>query len=268
MPSPPFYCVPEASAFNCASEEDTCSCCRGTTDYCYTKHAGVVISIGCNTALFARLMNQIPEARKLVVDVAELLPAPLRHTRTKAVYPDCDVVFRIREQKNYITAVRMCDEVLQKHGIVLVACKGGNHRSPTVASELKDIGRFVVHATLRTRLPLCFEDIASLVHACVVCSSRSAFYDSLIRDSEDAESDMQLCVGWTAADLKTHEVDARASYVEAGANVCILKTFEDWCCVKDNETGHTCTIPVTWLVPNSVFLRREQILPTRGDVRC
>ena len=137
-------------------------------------------------------------------------------------------------------------------------------RQPHISNcskRTRKIGRFVVHATLRTRLPFCFEDIASLVHACVVCSSRSAFYDNLIRN------DMQLCVGWAAIDPKTHEVHARVSYVVAGANVRVLKTFEAWCCVKDIETGHTCMLPVTWLVSSYAFLRRERIPLTKEDVR-
>ena len=259
----PSHYASEVSTSNCIPGEDTRICCRGTANYCYTKHAGVVISLGWNTALFTALVNNIPEVRKLMVHVDELLPAPPRNMRTDAVYPDCNVVLRIHKQMHFTTAVRICQKMLEEHGIVLVVCKGGNHRSPTVASQLRSVGRFVVHATLRTRPSFCFEDIASLIHACVACSSRGAFYGRLIRDSQDEGLDMQLCVGWSAANMETYEKDARVSYVEPGRDIHVLKTSEDWCEVKDAKTGCMCTIPVTWLVPSYVFLRREKVPPCR-----
>ena len=241
-------------------------CCNRVLaeDVCYTKHAGVVISLGRETALYEYVLKEIPEAHQLVVNVASSLPAPPRHERVKrAFFPDASVVSRIRQQQGFSEVVQQCELVLQRYGIVLVMCKGGNHRAPTVADCLKRKGRFVIHATLATRRAFCCTHIATLVHACVRCSNGVEFYSRLIRESEDLRCESQLCVGWDAADLETCEVDPTVSFLRAGSNVQVLEMRGCECLVRDRETGHTCALPVTWLVPRCVYMERENV----SDVR-
>ena len=99
-------------------------------------HGGVVISLGRNTKLYSWLMENMPRCKELMVDVQDPLPAPPWAQRTPGVFPDPCVVDRIRAQKNFQYCVNLCKQKLRKYGIVLVYCKGGNHRAPTVAHEL------------------------------------------------------------------------------------------------------------------------------------
>ena len=227
-------------------------------DDCYTTHAGVVISLGWNTPVYTYISDKIPEAHKLIVDVAELLPAPPRHQRIKhECFPDAAMVSRIQRQKGFEEALALCESVLQIHGIVLVLCKGGNHRSPTVANSMKQPGRIVIHSTLFTRPPFCGEHIATLVHACIKCENSLEFYSELIRNSKDSQQNTQLCVGWNAGNVETQKVDTKVPFLSAGAEVEVLDTCDHSCLVKDKTTGCSCELPVTWLLHKHVYMRRE-----------
>ena len=147
--------------------------------------------------------------------------------------------------------------MLREHGIVLVACKGGNHRAPTVADYMKRGCRFIVHATLCTRRPqLCSEDVAVLVHACMKSKSGDRFYWELSQKLQAKKCKMQLCVGWHMGDASTGERDINIWAPKAGTKVQVLVVHGEWCKVKD-RTGYTYTIPITWLIPSSVFANKE-----------
>ena len=225
----------------------------------YTKHLGVVISLGKTTPLCEYILERIPEARRLLVDVTKWLRAPPRQKRVKGAYfPDDKVVSQTRQQNGFNEAVEACESTLRKYGIALVACKGGNHRAPTVADSMKSTGRLVLHATLGTRPSLPHKHVATLVHACVKCSSSIEFYNGLVRESQDPQYKTPLCVGWCS----TVNVDGiwhvDTSRPQAGSEVQVLKANGRESIVIDTATGRTCALPVTWLLPKSVYTRRER----------
>ena len=170
------------------------------------------------------------------------------------------MVLRIQQLGGFAEVVKACELVLQTYGIVLVVCKGGNHRSPTVAHIMRSEGRFVIHATLFTRRAFHCTHIAALVHACVRCSNGVDFYSRLIRESEDPNYELQLCVGWTPGDVETREADTSMSFVREGAEVQVLDTCGYECTVRDKETRYTYTLPATWLIPKRVYMERARQL--------
>ena len=225
----------------------------------YTKHCGVVISLGNTTPLWYYIRDEIPEAEYLIVDVTQWLRAPPRQERVKGYFPDDNVVSQIRQHNRFNEAKEACESTLRKYGIALVACKGGNHRAPTVADSMKARGRFVLHATLRTRPSLPHKHVATLVHACVKCSTSIHFYNHLVRESNDPQYPTPLCVGWSSVvNLDTGEVDTSMPPITAGSEVQVLTVNGYKSIVKDTATGQTYALPVTWLVPKSVYTRRER----------
>ena len=225
----------------------------------YTKHCGVVISLGNTTPLWCYIRQEIPEAKYLIVNVTEWLRAPPRQERVKGYFPDDNVVSQIRNHDGFNKAKDACESTLGKYGIALVACKGGNHRAPTVANSMKSRGRFVLHATLSTRPSLQCSHVATLVHACVKCSTSINFYNHLVRESNDPQYPTPLCVGWSSVvNLDTGEVDTSIPPITAGSEVQVLTVNGYKSIVKDTATGQTYALPVTWLVPKSVYTRRER----------
>ena len=226
----------------------------------YTKHCGVVISLGWNTPIYRHITKKIPEAHNLIIDLTRFLEAPEKEERVKgACFPDENVVSQIRAHKRFNEVVEICESVLRRYGIVLVACKGGNHRAPTVADSMKSRGRFVLHATLFTRPSLQCSHVATLVHACVKCSTSINFYNHLVRESNDPQYPTPLCVGWSSVvNLDTGEVDTSIPPITAGSEVQVLTVNGYKSIVKDTATGQTYALPVTWLVPKSVYTRRER----------
>ena len=219
----------------------------------HTKHCGVVISLGNTTPLWYYIREQIPEAEYLIVDVTEWLRAPPRQERVKGYFPDDNVVSQIRNHDGFNKAKDACESTLGKYGIALVACKGGNHRAPTVADSMKARGRFVLHATLRTRPSLPHKHVATLVHACVKCSSSIEFYNGLVRESQDPQYKTPLCVGWSSAVNVDGTWQLDTSRPQAGAEVQLLQVKGAESTVMDTTTGHTYVLPVTWLLPKSVL---------------
>ena len=225
----------------------------------YTKHCGVVISLGNTTPLWYYIREEIPEAEYLIVDVTQWLRAPRRQERVKGYFPDDNVVSQIRNHDGFNKPKDACESTLGKYGIALVACKGGNHRAPTVADSMKARGRFVLHATLCTRPSLPHKHVATLVHACVQCRSSIDFYNHLVREPEDPQYPTPLCIGWSSfVNLDTGEVDTSWPPITAGSEVEVIKVNGYKSTVRDTATGHTYALPVTWLVPKSVYTCRER----------
>ena len=240
------------------SEARSCSDYELNERECYTDHGGVVISLGWNTELFEYICVNIPEAQELVVDVSAIISAPPRCRRERnAFFPDDSVVSQVRGARGFDEAVECCECVLRRHGIVLVMCKGGNHRAPTVADSMKRGYRFIFHATLRTRYPLRRRNIAVLVHACVKSKSGDSFYRQLTQEIEEKRCDIRFCAGWQAGDLDTGKWDTSNRFPKAGADVEVLSVRDCMCTVEEKDTGCTYTLPITWLVPKCVFERRE-----------
>ena len=147
--------------------------------------------------------------------------------------------------------VERCREVLNKYGIVLVLCKGGNHRAPTVAHELLPEGGYTVHATLGRMhaLPLY---VAALIHACIRCENGAAFYRDLINASRHPRSRFQLCIGWTTYDFGECASSEDKMLVDHGTEVQALEMDGDLCTVQIQSTGYIRKLPVTWLLPKCI----------------
>lgn len=235
-----------------------CSGDEPSVEECYTDHGGVVISLGWNTGLYRYICDNIPEARKLIVDVAAIIPAPPRCQRNwNANFPDDIVVTQVRGSRYYYEAIDFCSFTLRKYGIVLVACKGGNHRAPTVADGLRCPSSFIVHATLRTRRHIHYEHIAALIHACVKSSCGDCFYRQLAQELMEKRCSMQLCTGWQEGNAVVGAFESSSLTPNAGTAVEVLNVCGCWCSVRGLDTGYTYEMPITWLVPTCVYERRE-----------
>ena len=108
---------------------------------------GVAISIGLDTTLYPQLQQHFPNLHEVTVNVTEWIPAPRRDQRTRGRWPNEKVIESVRQQQGYAAALSRCQRVLDEQGLVLVGCKGGNHRSPTVAANLRKT-EYVVHCTI------------------------------------------------------------------------------------------------------------------------
>ena len=249
-----------ASVMQNSSEVRSCSVYKLNEEVCYTKHGGVVISLGRNTPLYWHIKNKILEAHAIIVDVAKIIPAPLKCHRVKdAFFPDECVVTQVRESKEFEEALRCCECVLGKYDIVLVTCKGGNHRAPTIADSMKRRGRFIIHATLRTRKPICPQHIEALVHACVQSSSTENFYKQLTKDLVGKKYITRLCAGWQAGDLATGKSDTSNQFPKAGVDVEVQSVSDCLCTVKVKDSEGIFTLPITWLVHTCVYERMESV---------
>ena len=219
---------------------------EASDDSSYTRHGGAVISLGWDTDVYRWLLAEIPEVVQLTLDVTRFLPAPPRAERIRGTFPDNGVICQVREQEGFSACVSACHEVLASHGIVLVMCKGGRHRAPTVAHEMSQKGRYVVHATLRWP-SISPAHVACLIHACVRCRSRDTFYNMLL-----TMPNQRLCVGWSPGNPDTRETHTEVPYVKHGARVQVLEADETDCVVRVAPTEYTCKLPLTWLLPESV----------------
>ena len=227
---------------------------------CYTNHGGVVISLGWDTPLYQYITKNIPDALEVLVNVADILDPPKKEDRIKgAIFPDKDVVKQVRDHRNFEEAKECCERKLDRWHIVLVCCKGGNHRAPTVADSLKRPGRFIIHATLGRRqhnIPPRYIEV--LVHACVESRNTANFYRQLTQDLEANKYTTQLCVGWQSGDPATCEWDTSNEFPEAGVDVIEVRGVRGYYCdVKVRNSERIFTIPVTWLLPTMLYKRRE-----------
>ena len=246
----------EQASVSSADRQEPLACRPVLTAYC-----GVVISLGKTTDIHAYIREQIPEARNVIVDVTKWLRAPLMRERSKgACFPDDNVVASIQRQEGFDEVVEICEAVLRQYGIVLVVATGGNHRAPTIADSMKSRGMYVLHATLFGRPSFQCSHVATLVHACLKCSSSIEFYNGLVHESKDPQYKTPLCVGWFCPLLvnpDTNEVDTSIPPIPDGSEVQVLTVNGYESIVRDTATGHTYALPVTWLVPKSVYTRME-----------
>ena len=249
-----------ASVMQNSPEVRSCSVNKLDEEVCYTKHGGVVISLGWNTPLYWHIMKNIPGAHAIIVDVSKIIPAPLkRHRVKKAFFPDERVVTQVQESPEFEEALRRCECVLDNYGIVLVTCKGGNHRAPTIADSMKRPGRIIIHATLGKREAICPQHIEVLVHACVQSSSTENFYKQLTKDLVGKKYITRLCAGWQAGDLASGKSDTSNQFPKAGVDVEVQSVSGCWCTVKEKDSEGTFTLPITWFVPTCVYKRRESV---------
>ena len=85
------------------------------------------------------------------------------------------------------------------------------------------------------------------------------FYNALVHESKNPPYKTPLCVGWSSVvNLGTGEADTSMPPITAGSEVQVLTVNGYQSTVRDTATGHTYALPVTWLVPKSVYTRRER----------
>ena len=243
---------------NNGSEVRSCRDNRMKETGCYTNHRGVVISLGYDTQLYRHITSNIPQVGEIIVNVAKIIPAPDPDDRVPGIFPNKDVVKQVQDSTHFRRAQTECEEVLRKKEIVLVVCKGGNHRAPTVADSMKEWGRFIIHATLGRRQSIRPEDIEVLVHACVQSNTTMNFYGQLTRNLKDKTYPTELCVGWQVGDLATGGWDTSNQFPKAGVHVEVQDVSDFWCTVKEKDKECIYHLPITWLVPLAVYRRREE----------
>ena len=187
------------------------------------------------------------------------LPSLKCHRVKNAFFPDERVVTQVQESPEFGEALRRCEWVLDNYGIVLVMCKGGNHRAPTVADGMKCPGRIIIHSTLGTRKAICPQHIEVLVHACVQSSSTENFYKQLTKDLVGKKYITRLCAGWQAGDLASGKSDTSNQFPKAGVDVEVQSVSDCWCTVKEKDSEGTFMLPITWFVPTAVYKCMESV---------
>ena len=138
--------------------------------------------------------------------------------------------------------------MLRKMGIVVVACKGGRHRAPTVASHLRC--DYVVHCVIHY---LSIDHIAGIIYTCYRHSpeSRGPGMKWLVEDR-------YAHVGW---DWYGFEGDAKwtddyaAPYLERGDVVIVEEVYDlDYVSVTRLRDRLTVEMTYAWLLPLTVLL--------------
>ena len=110
-----------------------------------------VVSMGLETWLYHDLLKEIHNLREVVVDVRDKIKAPPKGSRIKgARYPDARVVAQIIIHEDFPLVVSNCEKVLEDRGIVVVGCKSGIRKAPTIAAavERKSFNAYTVHCSL------------------------------------------------------------------------------------------------------------------------
>jgi len=148
----------------------------------------VVVSAGKETDIFQYLIEHEPLLSKYSIDAREYIYAPPKKERIHAVFPDARVVKQVRESKGFFPCVAACKRVLERYGLVFVYCKAGQHRAPTVASELSDIKRHVIHLS---SMHVIWEDVLMLLR-----HSIHPFSSVLVTAGIRTYPRGRLCVGW------------------------------------------------------------------------
>jgi hypothetical protein len=152
----------------------------------------LVLSVGIETPLYRELSRIFPELASVTVDVREHIRAPLRADRVGGRWPDAFVVAQVSSSHGFLNAVGICREVLELEGVVVVACKGGNHRAPTVAAEVWGAS-YTIHSCTTW---LGYTDIARVLMTCLR-PYPEVFQDHLIQVVADDENNRsEYTVGW------------------------------------------------------------------------
>ena len=74
------------------------------------------------------------------------------------------VVRRIEGHPGFDRAVNACSETLRAHGIVIVGCKSGVYRAPTVAARVRSSNAYTVHFSLQEATMV---DMLLVVGSCI-----------------------------------------------------------------------------------------------------
>ena len=121
----------------------------------------IALSIGYRCELYRQLKAIFPDFDEIVVNVKEIIDAPPRGQRKHGWFPTREVIASVESSAGFKHAVEKCKAMLCITGIVVVACNGGHHRAPTVASHLEC--DYVVHCVIQN---FSIDDIAGIIYTC------------------------------------------------------------------------------------------------------
>ena len=213
---------------------------------------GVIVSSGVRSARFTQLLKLLPEAANVVVDVKEWLHAPRRADRIHASYPNPQIIKQVRAGKGFVPCVTHCENVLRQKGVVVVVCKGGNHRAPTVAAELSSAKRHVVHLTMDD---VSVEDVAVLVGSCIGDGRLS----TQLCESAGGQNNFgpwTCCIGWEWCWTRSGTRWSLASDpLEFGTLIHhVTPSDTSGCVIVHTVDGRTATVDTRWVIPEDIYM--------------
>ena len=199
--------------------------------------------MGSEMCIRDRLKTIFPNFEEIVVNVAEMIRAPPRDQRIRAWFPDPQITNQVKFSRGFSRAVKRCEAMLRNKGIVVVACKGGHHRAPTVASHLRC--DYVVHCVIHY---LSIDHIAGIIYTCYRRSPES-------RGSGMNWLDLDRCahVGWDWYGFQNDDKwadDYAAPYLERGDVVIVEEVYAlDYVSVTRRHDGFKVEMAFAWLLP-------------------
>ena len=148
----------------------------------------VVISIGLETSLYKALSQEDYGIKQILIDVRPYIDSPPKHDRVPFDFPHPVLIKQVKENPGFAAAVAASAATLNQYGIVLIGCRAGRHRAPTVAEDFKHPHRHVIHTT-KERHNL--RDLLILFQHCYYEAA-----DRIISQSLRRYPAANLCVGW------------------------------------------------------------------------
>ena len=151
----------------------------------------MLLSIGIETDLYRDLRRLVPEIVDIPVDIRRFIRSPPIYARIQARFPDERLKQQVKDHWGFMAAVHECNKVLWDEGIVVVACKSGVHRAPTVAEYVQEYAEmpYVVHCNVHA-IPA--QNAALLVASRI----RSKWYGRDIHAAALRSLRPQLRLGW------------------------------------------------------------------------
>ena len=206
----------------------------------------IALSIGCRSQLYHQLTQIFPDLQKIVVNVGELIVAPPRRKRVAAWFPDCRVVKQVMSSEGFQQAIQCCQERLRTRGIVLVMCKGGHHRAPTVVSQLKC--DYKIHCVIAN---FSIERVAGIIYTCYGYS-RQSHVSAMKCWALSLPPEKKAYVGWAwygfHGDANWADANA-APYLHCGDIVTVVEVYEDVYVSVCSMDGRKVQMHFAWLLP-------------------
>lgn len=209
---------------------------------------GIIVSTGFLSRRFEELMDMLPEARHVVVD-ARMIAAPRKEDRIPGRYPHPPLVAQVRSSSGFSKCVAESERVVREKGVVIVACKGGNHRAPTVAEALSSNKRHTVHLTLDH---VSVQSVAILVGTCVGDGHLSKEYWCARRLQQPGQTSPDAYLGWHWC--WRHLRIEGSNALCFGAHVRDVKPtdHENMVMVRADD-GRYVFVHILWLLPDDVY---------------